>query len=85
MPFLLVRYCALVIVIGLVRLWVIVGKFRKNLLKWFPFCSFFDNSGQDILIIQFHKLIRIPHSIKELYKILLRNDNRPRVVIGMEA
>lgn len=37
------------------------------------------------LIIQLHKLIRIPHSIQELNKVLLTNNNRPRVVIGMET
>jgi len=36
-------------------------------------------------IVQLHKLIRIPHSIKELNKILLTNNNRPSVVIGMET
>ena len=37
------------------------------------------------LIIQFNKLITIPHRIQKLNKVLLVNDNRPRVVIGMEA
>ena len=38
-----------------------------------------------ILFIQLHKLIRIPHSLQKLDKVLLANDNRPRVVVGMEA
>lgn len=37
------------------------------------------------LIIQFNKLIPIPHRLQKLNKVLLVNDNRPRVVIGMEA
>ena len=37
------------------------------------------------LIIQSNKLITIPHSVQKLDKILLANDNRPRVVVGMEA
>ena len=36
-------------------------------------------------IIKLHKLITIPHRLQKLDKILLANDNRPRVVIGMEA
>ena len=39
----------------------------------------------EVSIIQLHKLITIPHSIKELNKILLCDDNRPCVVIGMET
>ena len=47
---------------------------------------FFFNTPQELfLIVQLHKLIRIPHSIKELNKILLANDNRSRVIIGMET
>ena len=38
-----------------------------------------------LLIIQLHKLIRIPHSFQKLDKVLLTNDDCPRVVIGMEA
>ena len=37
------------------------------------------------LIIQFNKLILIPHRLQKLHKVFLANDNRPRVVIGMEA
>ena len=37
------------------------------------------------LIIQFHKLITIPHRLQKLYKILLANNNRPRVVIRVET
>lgn len=70
---------------GLVRLWVNGGKNRKNFLLWFFFCLFSNISREIILIIQLHKLISIPHSIKELNKILLTNDDRPSVVIGMEA
>ena len=40
---------------------------------------------KDSLIIQLHKLITIPHRLQKLDKVLLANDNRPRVVIGMEA
>ena len=36
-------------------------------------------------IVQFNKFITIPHSLQELDKVLLANDNRPRVVIGMET
>jgi len=36
-------------------------------------------------IIQLHKLIIIPHCLQKLNKVLLANDNRPSVVIGMEA
>ena len=42
-------------------------------------------SNQPYLIIQLHKLITIPHRIQKLNKILLTNDNRPSVVIGMET
>ena len=38
-----------------------------------------------ILFIQLNKLILIPHRLQKLDKILLANDNRPRVVVGMEA
>ena len=40
---------------------------------------------KDSLIIQLHKLITIPHNLQKLDKVLLANDDRPRVVIGMEA
>ena len=36
-------------------------------------------------LIQLLKLIRIPHSLQKLDKVLLANDNRPRVIVGMEA
>ena len=36
-------------------------------------------------IIQFNELIAIPHRLQKLDKVLLANDNRPRVVVGMEA
>ena len=36
-------------------------------------------------IIQLNKLIAIPHSLQKLNKILLTNDNRPRVVIGVKT
>ena len=38
-----------------------------------------------IELIEFHEFITIPHRIKEFNKILLTNDYRPRVVIGMET
>jgi hypothetical protein len=36
-----------------------------------------------VSIIQLHKLIPIPHSVQELDEILLADDNRPRVVVGL--
>ena len=37
------------------------------------------------LIVQFDKIVCIPHRLQKLDKVLLANDNRPGVVIGMEA
>ena len=39
----------------------------------------------EVSIIQLHKFIRIPHRLQKLDKVLLANDDCPRVVIGMEA
>ena len=39
----------------------------------------------EVSIIQLHKLIRIPHRIKELNKVLLTNNNRSSIIIRMEA
>ena len=36
-------------------------------------------------IIQFNELIAIPHSLQKLDKVLLANDDRPGVVVGMET
>ena len=40
---------------------------------------------QTLSIIQLHKLISIPHCLQEFDKVLLANDNRPGVVVGMET